>query len=78
MRLLNSHIFAEALTSKIIPVLQLNVLRNQYAMEDDWFQIGQISKEGDYYMIKEAILKRKYATPNELLLLEHVLYLTSG
>jgi len=29
-------------------------------------------------MIKEAILKRKYAAPNELLLLEHVLYLTSG
>lgn len=78
MRLLNSHIFAEALTSKIIPVLQLNVLRNQYAMEDDWFQIGQITKEGEYYVIKEAILKRKYAASNELLLLEHVLYLTSG
>jgi len=37
MRRLNSHIFAEAITAKVIPVQQMSVIRNQFFMEDDWF-----------------------------------------
>ena len=53
---LNSHIFAEALVSGIIPVQNMAVVKNDFAMEDDWFQIGQITKEGYFYKIWQCVL----------------------
>ena len=44
-------------------------------MEDDWFQIGQISKEGFFYTINDSLLRAKYKKNNPNLLLEHNFYL---
>jgi len=47
-------------------------------MEDDWFQIGQVTKEGSFYQVKESIVRYTYAGDAGGLLLEHVLYLSSA
>ena len=45
-------------------------------MEDDWFQIGQISKEGSFFQVHESLTRFKYEGDSGGLLLEHVLYLS--
>ena len=59
-RRLNTNVFAEALVSKITPSQQIDLARNEYYMEDDWFQIGQINKEGVYYTVKESQFRPKF------------------
>lgn len=77
-RMLNSHIFAETIIGKIIPVEQIELVKNEFFMEDDWFQIGQISKNGSYFNVKDTLLWRKFAQSQNLLLLEHTLFLCSA
>lgn len=75
---MSSHIFAESIVGKIVPVESIDIVKNEFFMEDDWFQIGQISKEGFYYNVHSQVMRRKFSEDVTGLLLEHNIYLNSA
>ena len=39
-RKVNTNVFAEAIVGKLTPSINVDVVKNEFYMEDDWFQIG--------------------------------------
>ena len=54
MRRLSRNVFAEGIMAKITPSYNIDLARNEFYTEDDWFQIGLITENGTYYTVKET------------------------
>lgn len=52
--------------------------RNEFYMEDDWFQFGWPSKEGIFYKISKSQFRPQFFGDQSNLLLENLIYLSSG
>ena len=57
------------MVSGIIPSQHMEIIRNEYYTEDDWFQIGQITEQGDFYTIEYSEMRPKDASIDTDLLL---------
>jgi hypothetical protein len=77
MRRLNVRIFGETLINEVIPSQYMELAKHEFFMEDDWFQIGQITKEGSYFGIETSSYKPKLAKQYPGLLIDYQLMLTN-
>lgn len=57
---LNSNIFAETLNGKTIPLQHMDIVKNEFETEDDFFQIGQLTREGHFFTIDNSLQRAKF------------------